>query len=70
MAGRFFVQFRPEAETISSYLERIDFFMAAGGPPDATRVAVFLSSMGLAAYTVLRDLCSLQARSTGDEVVR
>ena len=57
ISGRFFVPFSPEAETISSYLERINLFMAASGTADDKKVAVLLSSVGLAAYTVLRDLC-------------
>ncbi len=56
-AGRFFVSFTPEAESISSYLERINLFMTASGTADEKKVAVLLSSVGLAAYTVLRDLC-------------
>ena len=56
-AGHFFVSFTPEAESISSYLERINLFMTASGTADEKKVAVLLSSVGLAAYTVLRDLC-------------
>ena len=52
--GRFFEPFTPESESISSYLERADLYLRASG---VREVAVFLSAIGLTAYTVLRDLC-------------
>ena len=68
-AGRFFVSFTSEAESISLYLERINLFMTASGTADEKKV-VLLSSVGLAAYIVLRDLCRpvLPETKTYDEL--
>ena len=55
--GRFFEPFIPESESISSYLELAELYLRASGVRKERTVAVFLSAIGLTAYTVLRDLC-------------
>ena len=49
-------EFRPETETIVSYLERVDLFFAANDIADGKKVAVFLSTVGGKIYSLLRDL--------------
>ena len=49
-------EFRPEEETIESYLERIKLFFTANEIADEKKVAVFLSVIGSKTYTVLRSL--------------
>ena len=70
--GRFFEPFIPESESISSYLERADLYLRASGVREERTVAVFLSAVGLTAYTVLRDLCrpELPETKSYDELKR
>ena len=57
LLSRFFEPFVPETESINSYLERADLYLKASSMVEAKTVPVFLSAIGLSAYTVLRDLC-------------
>ena len=57
LPSRFFEPFVPETESINSYLERADLYLKASSMVEAETVPVFLSAIGLSAYTVLRDLC-------------
>ena len=51
-------QFKPE-ESITAYLERVELYFAATDISDgAKKVTVFLSVVGMQAYTLLRDLVS------------
>ena len=49
-------EFRPETDSVVSYLERADIFLTANGIADDKKVAVFLSSVGGPTYSLLRDL--------------
>ena len=49
-------EFRPETESILSYLERADIFFTANSVVNNKKVAVFLSSLGGKTYSLLRDL--------------
>jgi len=49
-------EFRPETESILSYLERADIFFSANGVANNKKVAVFLSSVGGKTYSLLRNL--------------
>ena len=55
LPSRFFEPFVPEMESIN--LERADLYLKASGVVEAKTVPVFLSAIGLSAYTVLCDLC-------------
>ena len=49
-------EFRPEEETIESYLERIELFFTANEIADEKKVSVFLSVIGSKTYAVIRSL--------------
>ena len=49
-------EFRPEEETIDSYLERIEIFFTANGIAAEKQVPVFLSVIGSKTYAILRNL--------------
>jgi len=49
-------EFRPEEETIDSYLERIEIFFTANGIAADKQVPVFLSVIGSKTYAILRSL--------------
>ena len=49
-------EFRPEEETIESYLECIELFFTANEIADEKKVSVFLSVIGSKTYAVLRSL--------------
>ena len=49
-------EFRPDEESITSYLERVDLYFAANAVADGKKVAVFLSIIGRDTYSVLRGL--------------
>ena len=51
-------EFRPNIETIVSYLERIDLFFAANGIADEKQIAVFLSTVGGRTHSLLCNLLS------------
>ena len=45
-------------EDWNSYLERLDFFLEAGGIQDlAIQLSTFLSSVGPSIYKLIRNLC-------------
>ena len=59
MATRTFGQiaeFRPEAETITAYLERTKLFFTANDVPEQKQVSVLLSVIGRKTYALLRSL--------------
>ena len=49
-------EFRPEEETIESYLEHIELFFTANDIADGKKVLVFLSVIGSKTYVILRNL--------------
>lgn len=49
-------KFDPESESITSYLERVDYYFTANGVEDAKKVAVFLNAIGRETYNLLRNL--------------
>ena len=49
-------EFNPEAERISTYLERMALFLKANKVADEDKVPVFLSIIGGKVYSLLRDL--------------
>ena len=49
-------EFRPEEETIESYLERIELFFTANDIADGKKVLVFLSVIGSKTYVILQNL--------------
>ena len=49
-------EFRPEEETIESYLEHIELFFTANEIATEKKVAVFLSVVGSKTYAILRSL--------------
>lgn len=48
--------YRPEAEGITAYLERVELFFTANDIAEGKRVSIFLSSVGGKTYSLLRDL--------------
>ncbi len=52
-------EFKPEAESIASYLERIDLYFLANDVAEVKQVPVFLSVVGGKSYELLRNLCAL-----------
>ena len=52
-------QFKPEEESITAYLERVELSFTANDITQGEKnVTVFLSVVGMQAYTLLRDLVS------------
>ena len=52
-------QFKPEEESITAYLERVELYFAANNiNKGEKKVTVFLSVVGIQAYTLLRDSVS------------
>ena len=52
-------QFKPEEESITAYLERVELYFAANDINEGEKkVTIFLSVVGMQAYTLLRDLVS------------
>ena len=52
-------QFKPEEESITAYLERVELYFAANNITEGEKkVTVFLSVVGVQPYTLLRDLVS------------
>ena len=49
-------EFRPEEGPFTTYLERAEIFFAANNIPESKQVSVFLSAIGAATYSLLRDL--------------
>ena len=49
-------EFRPEEESIESYLERIELFFTTNEIANEKKVVVFLSVVGSKTYTILRSL--------------
>lgn len=54
-------EFNPEADTIASYVERVELYFEANGVADAKKVAVFLNAIGMKTYSLLRDLLAYEA---------
>ncbi len=52
-------EFNSEAESIASYLERIDLYFLANDVSEVKQVPVFLSVVGGKLYELLRNLCTL-----------
>ena len=51
-------EFRPNTETIVTYLEWVDLFFAANNIANEKKVVVFLSTVGGRIYSLLHDLLS------------
>ena len=49
-------EFRAEAESISTYLERVDLFFVANETPGDKQVPIFLNVIGANTYSLLRSL--------------
>ena len=49
-------EFHPESDTIKAYLERTSLYFSANDVPDAKKVAVLLSTIGVPTYSLLSDL--------------
>ena len=49
-------EFKPDSDSIKSYLERVSLYFAANDVADGKRVPVLLSSIGASTYAVLSDL--------------
>ena len=60
MATVTFGQLKAEVESFASYKERFELFIQANSVAADKKVSVFLSVIGLEAYTLLRNLCSPQ----------
>ena len=65
-------EFKPESDKISTYLERMALFLAANKVADDNKVPVFLSLLGDAGYSLLRDLLApvLPQDSTYETLVK
>ena len=57
-------EFHPETESIKAYLERMSLYFTANGVAADKRVAVLLSSIGAATYSLLSDLVAPHPPST------
>ena len=52
-------QFKPEEESITAYLDRVELYFTANDITQGEKkVTIFLSEVGVQAYTLLRDLVS------------
>ena len=49
-------EFKPDSESINSYLERVSLYFAANDVADGKKVPVLLSSIGATTYVILSDL--------------
>ena len=49
-------EFKPNSESINSYLERVSLYFAAKDVADGKKVPVLLSSIGATTYEILSDL--------------
>ena len=49
-------EFKPDTESITNYLERVDLFFAANEVPEAKKVAVLLSCIGPKTSSTLKNL--------------
>ena len=49
-------EFKPDSDSIKSYLERVSLYFAVNDVADGKRVSVLLSSIGATTYAVLSDL--------------
>ena len=65
-------EFQPELECITSYIERLNLFLAANDIADRKRVPVLLSVIGAKIYTLLRNLMepTLPQDATFDDLVK
>ena len=65
-------EFQPELECITSYIERLNLFLAANDIADRKRVPVLLSVIGAKIYTLLRNLMAptLPQDATFDDLVK
>ena len=63
-------EFKPDSDSIKSYLERVSLYFTANDVADGKRVPVLLSSIGASTYVVLSDLLALEkpATKTFDEI--
>ena len=53
-------EFKPESDSIKSYLERVSPYFKANEVPDRKKVPILLSSIGASTYTLLSDLLAPQ----------
>ena len=51
-------EFKPDVETITTYLERMEVFLMANSIDAEKKVAVLLSCIGSKTYGILKNLCS------------
>ena len=63
-------EFKPDSDSIKSYLERVSLYFTANDVADGKRVPVLLSSIGASTYAVLSDLLAPDklAAKTFDEI--
>ena len=63
-------EFKPDSDSIKSYLERVSLYFAANDVADGKRVPASLSSIGASTYAVLSDLLAPAklAAKTFDEI--
>ncbi len=53
-------EYKPENESWSAYIERVELFMIANDVDDAKQVATLLSVMGASTYGLVRNLVQPQ----------
>ena len=51
-------EYKPETESVTAYLEKMDIFLQANEFPEEKRVSIFLSLIGGQTYGLPRNLCS------------
>ena len=59
-------EFKPEVESITTYLERIEVFLAANSIVDDQKSAVLLSCIGSSMYRVVKNLCAPDTPASKD----
>ena len=64
--------FKPETESIATYLERVEMFLVANQVHASRKVAVSLTLVGAKAYSILHDLTSPNslAEKSFDEIIK
>ena len=60
-------EFKPDSDSISSYLERVSLYFTANNVADWKKVPVLLSSIGAPTYVILSDL--LAPAKPGEKVI-
>ena len=60
-------EFKPDSDSINSYLERVSLYFTANNVADRKKVPVLLSSIGAPTYVILSDL--LASAKPGEKVI-